>query len=198
MRLQVPPHPRFHDEAAAIDAVEAIVWPTGPVCPHCGNNDASRIYAIRGPTARPGLRTCADCRKQFTFRIGTALKSRHLPMHLWLRAAHYISRTKTKNVADLRVQIHTTYKSARFVMSKLLAAKLPSNNGADQEADLHLMEKILATGALSAAETSQSAAREMEAQGELSQALKLTRSRRSTGRDQTRDWPSTKALSKER
>ena len=29
-------HPRFHDEAAAFDWVEGIVWPDGPACPHCG------------------------------------------------------------------------------------------------------------------------------------------------------------------
>ena len=27
----------FHDEAAAFEMVESIVWPNGPICPHCGN-----------------------------------------------------------------------------------------------------------------------------------------------------------------
>ena len=30
--------PHFHDEAAAITRLESIVWPDGPVCPHCGHN----------------------------------------------------------------------------------------------------------------------------------------------------------------
>jgi Transposase zinc-ribbon domain len=28
--------PIFQDEAAAREWLEARVWPTGPVCPHCG------------------------------------------------------------------------------------------------------------------------------------------------------------------
>jgi len=28
--------PYFQDEAAAFAALEAILWPDGPVCPHCG------------------------------------------------------------------------------------------------------------------------------------------------------------------
>ena len=35
--------PRFTDETAAREALEAIVWPNGPVCPHCGNADQARI-----------------------------------------------------------------------------------------------------------------------------------------------------------
>ncbi|HTK58335.1 MAG TPA: transposase, partial [Sphingomicrobium sp.] len=29
----------FHDEDAAFAYVEARVWPEGPVCPHCGENE---------------------------------------------------------------------------------------------------------------------------------------------------------------
>ncbi|HET7156325.1 MAG TPA: transposase, partial [Hyphomicrobiaceae bacterium] len=32
----------FHDEAAAMARLEAILWPDGPVCPKCGNVD--KIY----------------------------------------------------------------------------------------------------------------------------------------------------------
>ena len=38
--------PHFHDEAAAFEMVESIVWPNGPVCPHCGNHE--RIYDLKG------------------------------------------------------------------------------------------------------------------------------------------------------
>ncbi len=29
--------PHFHNEAAAYAHLEALLWPNGPVCPHCGN-----------------------------------------------------------------------------------------------------------------------------------------------------------------
>ena len=35
----------FHDEEAAFAKLESIVWPDGPVCPHCGALD--RIYAAQ-------------------------------------------------------------------------------------------------------------------------------------------------------
>ena len=28
--------PHFHNETAAVAHLEAIVWPNGPICPHCG------------------------------------------------------------------------------------------------------------------------------------------------------------------
>ncbi len=38
----------FHDERAAYAYVEARVWPNGPICPHCGNADASRMKLMAG------------------------------------------------------------------------------------------------------------------------------------------------------
>ncbi len=37
--------PHFHDEQAAYAYVEAILWPNGPVCPHCGNCDQAPDHA---------------------------------------------------------------------------------------------------------------------------------------------------------
>ena len=34
--------PIFHDEEAARLHMEAIRWPNGPFCPHCGSVEASR------------------------------------------------------------------------------------------------------------------------------------------------------------
>jgi hypothetical protein len=34
---------RFHNEQAAFDYVEAQLWPNDPLCPHCGNADASKL-----------------------------------------------------------------------------------------------------------------------------------------------------------
>ena len=68
--------PRFRDDEAARARLEAIVWPNGPVCPHCG--EAGRIYALKGARTRPGLRKCGACRKQFTVTVGTVFESSHV------------------------------------------------------------------------------------------------------------------------
>ena len=65
--------PHFHDEHAAIARLESILWPHGPVCPHCANS--KKVYEIKGK--RPGLRTCGKCRKQFTVKIGTHFEDMH-------------------------------------------------------------------------------------------------------------------------
>jgi transposase-like protein len=115
--------PHFHDEQAAIDRLESLVWPDGPTCPHCGNADAARIYRIKGKTARPGLRTCADCRKQFTAKVGTVFESSHIPVHKWFQAAHLLASSKKGISAhQLHRTLQVTYKTAWFMAHRLREA----------------------------------------------------------------------------
>ena len=88
--------PHFHDEEAAFARLEALLWPNGPVCPHCGNSE--RIYDLKGVRSKPskknpegvvrhGLKKCGKCKKQFTVRVGTVFESSHIPLHKWFQAA---------------------------------------------------------------------------------------------------------------
>jgi transposase-like protein len=121
--MSILSEPHFRDEAAAVARLEAIVWPTGPVCPHCGNADAKRIYSIKGKTARPGLRTCAECRKQFTCKIGTVFESSHVPLHKWFQAAHLLASSKKGFSAhQLHRTLKVTYKTAWFMFGRLREA----------------------------------------------------------------------------
>jgi transposase-like protein len=95
--------PHFHNEEAAFAYVEAHLWPEGPTCPHCGNADPKRIYALRGKTTRMGLRKCAECRKPFTVRIGTVFEDSHCPLHIWLQAIHLICSSK-KGISTRQLQ----------------------------------------------------------------------------------------------
>ncbi len=62
--MSVLSHPRFNDEHAAYEWVEARLWPNGPLCPHCGATD--RIKPLKGKTTRIGLKKCFHCYKPFT------------------------------------------------------------------------------------------------------------------------------------
>ena len=64
--------PRFIDENAAREYLEAIRWPDGPVCPHCGGTE--RNVKLQGESHRPGLLFCGDCRTQFTVTVGTVFE----------------------------------------------------------------------------------------------------------------------------
>jgi transposase-like protein len=84
--------PQFQNEAAAFAYVEARLWPTGPVCPHCQGTD--HIGRLNGKTTRPGLRKCYACKKPFTVRMGTIFEDSHLPLHLWLQIIHLMCCSK--------------------------------------------------------------------------------------------------------
>ena len=45
--------PRFTNDDAARDHLEALRWPNGAVCPHCGGTE--RNVRLAGKATRPGL-----------------------------------------------------------------------------------------------------------------------------------------------
>ncbi|ACB78323.1 ISSpo8, transposase [Methylorubrum populi BJ001] len=109
----------FHDEAAAFAKLESLIWPEGPVCPHCGG--MGRITNVKG--GRMGLRRCGDCKKQFTVTVGTVFESSHVKLHLWLQAAHLLASSKKGFSAhQLHRTLGVTYKTAWFMFHRLREA----------------------------------------------------------------------------
>jgi transposase-like protein len=84
--------PRFRNEEAAYAYVEAIIWPNGRFCPHCGVEGKSA--ALKGKSTRMGTYKCYACRKPFTVKIGTIFEKSHVPMHIWLQAMHLMCSSK--------------------------------------------------------------------------------------------------------
>jgi transposase-like protein len=115
--------PRFTDETAAREALEKIVWPHGPVCPHCGNADAAKIAKLETKTARPGLRYCNECKGQFTATVGTIFERSKIPLTKWWLAAHLIGSSK-KGISShqLHRMLGVSYKSTWFMMHRLREA----------------------------------------------------------------------------
>lgn len=113
--------PEFHDEAAAIVEIEAILWPNGPVCPRCKGTE--RITRVNGKTARAGLRRCGPCKRQFTVTVGTIFESSHLPMHKWLQAIYLMASSK-KGISSHQMMrtLDVQYKTAWFVTHRIREA----------------------------------------------------------------------------
>ena len=149
--MSVLSKPHFHDEAAAFAYVEAIIWPEGPFCPHCGN--AEKIYELKGVRSKPskkhpegaerhGLKKCGECRKQFTVRKGTIFEESHLPLHIWLQAMHLMCSSK-KGISShqLARTLDITVKSAWFLSHRIREAMRSDDltpfgsNGGTVEAD---------------------------------------------------------------
>lgn len=77
--------PEFRDEASAREWLEGVLWPDGPVCPHC-NATGPAVRRLAGKVHRAGLFQCYGCRKQFTVTVGTILGWTKLPLHVALKA----------------------------------------------------------------------------------------------------------------
>ena len=126
---------RFNTDEKAREYLEAIRWPNGAVCPHCGNADQERIWKLTGNTAKKirfGLRQCGACKKQFTVTVGTIFEDSHIPLGKWL-AAWYLLCSSKKGISSLQIQRMLdigSYRSALFMMHRIrFALKDPSFTG---------------------------------------------------------------------
>ncbi len=118
--------PHFHNEEAAFAYVEAIMWPKGPVCPHCGAT-SEKIGRLQGKTTRVGLRKCYTCRKPFTVRIGTIFEDSHAPLRYWLQAIHLMCASK-KGISTRQLQrmLGCSMKTAWFMGHRIREAMAPA------------------------------------------------------------------------
>jgi transposase-like protein len=121
--------PIFTDVDAARQHLEAQRWPYGPVCPHCGNADQSRITAMKGKAHRPGLYNCMECREQFTVTVGTVFERSKIPLNKWLLATFLLASSKKGMSAhQLHRMLGVTYKTAWFMAHRIREAMKEDNS----------------------------------------------------------------------
>jgi len=78
---------KLPNEKACRRFLEQMIWRNGRVCPHCGCLES---WAIKGPSARPGLYECSGCRRQFTVTTKTPMHSTKLSLWTWILAMYYM------------------------------------------------------------------------------------------------------------
>ena len=110
--------PRFIDPVAARKHLEALRWPDGAECPHCGLIKAT---AVSG--GREGLYQCNNCREQFTVTVGTVFERSKIPLNKWLLANHLLCASKKgMSAAQIARMLGVTYKTAWFMMHRIREA----------------------------------------------------------------------------
>ncbi|KJS09282.1 MAG: transposase [Hoeflea sp. BRH_c9] len=117
--------PIFHDEDAARAHLEAIRWPHGPNCPHCGNIDPDKIAKVEGKkqTHRKGLYYCNECGGQFTVTVGSVMERSKVPLSKWVFAFHLFAASKKGMSAhQLHRMLGVTYKTAWFMAHRIREA----------------------------------------------------------------------------
>lgn len=118
--------PIFNDEAAARAHLEAIRWPHGPACPHCGV--VGNAVRLAGEAHRDGLLKCRACSRQFSVTIGTVMERSHLPLHKWVAGFHLMAASKKGMSAhQLHRTLKVTYKTAWFMAHRVREAMREAN-----------------------------------------------------------------------
>jgi transposase-like protein len=113
--------PVFTNEIAAREAIEAVLWPHGPVCPRCGSLD--RLGKVSGKSARPGLYYCGECKRQFTVTVGTIFERSKVPLSKWWLAIHLMgSSKKGMSAHQLHRSLGVSYQTAWFVEHRIREA----------------------------------------------------------------------------
>ncbi|MGE0523734.1 MAG: IS1595 family transposase [Variibacter sp.] len=109
----------FHNDEAARAYLESVLWPDGPVCPHCGV--VNHAYA----TKRAGVFRCAEkeCRKDFTVTMRTVMERSKIALHKWLQAFHLMcSSKKGVSAHQLHRSLDIGYEAAWFMAHRIREA----------------------------------------------------------------------------
>jgi transposase-like protein len=120
--------PQFQDAEKAREYLEALRWPQGAVCPHCGS--AEQHYKLEGKATRPGVYKCSDCREQFTVTVGTLFEDSKVALHKWLQACYLMSCSK-KGISSKQLErmLGVSYKTAWFMSHRIREAMTSEGGG---------------------------------------------------------------------
>jgi transposase-like protein len=111
----------FTDDRAAREFLERVLWPDGPVCPHCGV--VNNAFAIKRKGQATGVYRCNACRADFTVTMKTVMERSHIRLHKWLLGFHLMTSSK-KGVSahQLHRTLGITYRSAWFMAHRIREA----------------------------------------------------------------------------
>ena len=111
----------YTDENAAREHLEALNWPDGPICPHCGVvNEATKLA---GKSTRPGVYKCRPCKKPFSVTVGTVFERSKIKLNVWVHAVDlYTASKKGFSAHQLHRTLGVTYKTAWFMAHRIREA----------------------------------------------------------------------------
>ena len=121
--------PIYHDNNAAREHLESLLWPDGPVCPRC-RATGDRVTKLKGKSTRPGVHKCKDCRKPFTVTVNTVMERSKIPLCKWVLAAQLMASSKKgMSALQLKRMLGVTYETAWFLFHRLRECAIDPNRG---------------------------------------------------------------------
>lgn len=118
----------YGSEVQCEQALEAMRWPCGFVCPRCASTAHCRFQRHQ-----IGYWQCSACHHQSSLRSGTVMDNSKLPLRTWLLAMYLLGQSKT-NLSALELMRHlgVSYPTAWRIKHKLMQAMV------EREADRKL------------------------------------------------------------
>jgi transposase-like protein len=118
-------NPIFTNDDKAREHLEALRWPDGTFCAHCGSVN---VHRLKGKSHRAGLFQCNDCAQAFTVTVGSVMERSHIPLRKWVLAIYLLNSSKKGMSAhQLHRMLGVTYKTAWFMAHRIREAMAPSN-----------------------------------------------------------------------
>ncbi|MGZ7444870.1 transposase [Paenibacillus sp. TH7-28] len=105
---------RFNSEQACVEALIAMKWPNGFVCPRCTHTRCSRLTSRHIP-----LFECGKCKHQTSALVGTIFERTHLPLLKWFEALDLFLFEGGISAIRLSQVIRVTYKTAWLMLHKI-------------------------------------------------------------------------------
>ncbi|WP_178025054.1 transposase [uncultured Paenibacillus sp.] len=104
----------YHSEEDCIEALVAMKWPNGFVCPLCAYNRCTRLNSRRIP-----LFECRRCAHQTSPLVDTIFEGTHLPLLKWFQALELFLLPDGISAMRLSQVIRVTYKTAWLMLHKI-------------------------------------------------------------------------------
>ncbi|WP_334073260.1 MULTISPECIES: IS1595 family transposase [Paenibacillus] len=105
---------RYNSEQACMEALIAMKWPNGFVCPRCAHTRCSRLTSRRIP-----LFECGKCAHQTSALVGTIFERTHLPLLKWFESLDLFLLEGGISAMRLSQVIEVTYKTAWLMLHKI-------------------------------------------------------------------------------
>jgi transposase-like protein len=124
---------KYANEDTARALLESMLWPKGPVCPHCKNHTEKPIYKLEADKksnapVRNGVYKCGACREQFSVTVGTVFEGSHVSISKWVMAMFILcSSKKSISANQLHRMLGVTYKTAWFMAHRIRFAMTPNH-----------------------------------------------------------------------
>ncbi|MBZ5528674.1 MAG: IS1595 family transposase [Acidobacteriia bacterium] len=116
---------KFKTDTDCLDYIQAMRWPNGVGCIHCGSVSVSTINRTAGKNKRMRIYQCLEkgCGKQFSATSGTIFNDTHLPLTKWFIAIALICEAK-KGMSACQLQRHlgVNYRTAWYLAHRIREA----------------------------------------------------------------------------